>query len=662
MSRQDGTRRGHLARYRRYTGGPDPLAPPMDLRDAIDAIGRDVMEGASPRRALAEYLRRGAAGRRGLDKLAELANRRRQDLLRRGNLNKTFEQVRGLLDEAVLAERKELARALDDDARFAEMQIENLPPSPAQAVRELGDYSWRSPEAAEKFARIREIMGRELLDQRFAGMKKLMAEVSDTDRAELTRMLDDLNELLAKHNNGEDTAADFAAFMDRHGRFFPEGPRSIDELIDTLAKRSAAAERLFNSLTPEQQAEMAALSEQAFGSPELSEALARMSAQLRQSRPGEDWTGSQEFSGEQGMGLGEAVGAMNDIAELEALAEQLAQQHAGASLDDIDVDALARQLGDEAATDARALAELEKALRDQGYFSRAPDGDLRLSPKAIRTLGASILRDVADQLGGRAGQREANRPGVLGEPTGAGREWRFGDTQPWDTTRTVINAVLRTAGAAGERRPGAGVRLKAEDIEVTETEARGQAAVVLLVDTSFSMVMEGRWVPMKRTALALHQLISSRFRGDELALIAFGRHARTVTAEQLTGLDGVFEQGTNLHHGLLLAREHFRRHPNAQPVLLVVTDGEPTAHLEPNGEEFFFYPPHQRTIALTVRAFDQVAAMGTQTTVFQLGDTPWLTRFLDSVMRRVGGRLVRPDVDGLGAAVVGDYLGSRRRR
>jgi uncharacterized protein with von Willebrand factor type A (vWA) domain len=351
---------------------------------------------------------------------------------------------------------------------------------------------------------------------------------------------------------------------------------------------------------------------------------------------------------------------MNDIAELEALAEQLSQQHAGAALDDIDLDALARQLGDDAATDAKTLADLERALRDEGYFSRGPDGDLRLSPKAIRQLGQAILRDVAEQLGGRSGQRDANRAGVLGEPTGASREWRFGDTQPWDATRTVVNAVLRTAG--DDRRQDGSVRLRAEDIEVTETEARGQAAVALLVDISFSMVMEGRWVPMKRTALALHQLISSRFRGDELALIAFGRHARTLTAEQLTGLDGVYEQGTNLHHGLLLAREHFKRHPNAQPVLLVVTDGEPTAHLEPNGEDFFYYPPHRRTIALTVRAFDQVAALGAQTTVFQLGDTPWLTRFLDQVMRRVGGRLISPDLDGLGAAVVGDYLGSRRRR
>lgn len=651
-------RRGHLARYRRYTGGPDPLAPPVDLRDALDEIGRDVMSGVSPRRALQEYLRRGGENRRGLDKLAELANRRRQELLQRNNLGKTFEDVQKLLDEAVLAERKELARALDDDARFQEMRISNLPPSAAQAVRELGDYPWRSPEAAQKYEEIRDLLGRELLDQQFAGIKQALEGATDEDRAAIQKMLDDLNTLLDKHNAGTATPDDFDDFMAEHGQHFPENPRNIDELIDALAQRSAAAQRLYNSLSPEQRAELEELSQAAFGSPQLSQALSDLTGKLMDARPGEDWYGSQEFEGGEGMGLGDATQAMQDIADLESLAEQLSQQHNGAALDDIDLDALQRQLGDEAVADARTLAELEKALKDQGYFSRDPDGALRLSPKAIRQLGQSILRDVADRLTSRGGERNTARAGATGEATGASREWRFGDTEPWDATRTVLNGVLRQA-ASGASGP---VALDAKDIEVTETEARSRAAVALLVDTSFSMVMEGRWLSMKRTALALHQLISTRFRGDDLALISFGRFARTLSVGELTGLDGVYEQGTNLHHALALAQQHFRSHPNAQPVLLVVTDGEPTSHLERNGEPFFDYPPHPRTIAMTVRGLDAVAAQGAQITVFQLGDDPGLTRFLTAVVRRVGGRLVSPDLDGLGAAVVSDYLGSRKRR
>jgi uncharacterized protein with von Willebrand factor type A (vWA) domain len=183
------------------------------------------------------------------------------------------------------------------------------------------------------------------------------------------------------------------------------------------------------------------------------------------------------------------------------------------------------------------------------------------------------------------------------------------------------------------------------------------------------MVMENRWLPMKRTALALHHLVSTRFRSDALQIIAFGRYARTVSAAELTGLEGVYEQGTNLHHALALATRHLRRHPNAQPVVLIVTDGEPTAHLESypaadggGSGVFFDYPPHPRTIAHTVKGLDEVARLGAQVTIFRLGNDPGLARFIDQVARRVQGRVVVPDLDGLGAAVVGDYLTARKRR
>ncbi|ATD69993.1 VWA domain-containing protein [Gordonia amicalis] len=658
----------HRSRYQRYTGGPDPLAPPVDLREALETIGDDVMAGASPQRALRELLRRGTPNMRGLDKLREQVNRRRQELLKKRNLDGTFAEIRELLDRAVLEERKQLARDLDDDARFAEMQIGSLPPSTAQAVEELSEYNWRSPQAREDYEKIKDLFGRELLDQRFAGMKEALEGATEADRQRVSDMLKDLNELLEAHNRGEDTSEMFDEFMDAHGDFFPENPRNTEELIDSLAQRAAAAQQFYNSLTPEQQAELDQLAQQAFGSPDLMSQLAQMDSQLRAARPGLDWDNAQSFSGDQPMGLGEGAAALRDISELEALSEQLSQQYAGAQMDDIDLDALARQLGDEAAVDARMLAELEKALSEEGFFDRAADGQLRLSPKAMRQLGQSIFRDIAEQLSGRRGDRQTRRTGLLGEPTGASREWEFGDTDPWDVTRTVSNAVLRTVSETTEpslatsEMARSGVRIDVRDVEVAETESRTQAAVVLLVDTSFSMEMEGRWTPMKRTAIALNHLISTRFRSDELHLIAFGRYARSIDIAELTGLQPRMEQGTNLHHALLLAQRHLRRFPNAQPVVLVVTDGEPTAHLDPSGEPFFFYPPHPQTIALTVRELDHVARLGAQVTFFRLGEDPGLAHFMDQIARRIGGRVVAPDVDGLGAAVVGDYLKSRKGR
>src|ERR1700760_2959224 len=273
------------SRYSIYTGGPDPLAPPVDLREALEAIGQDVMEGSSPRRALSELMRRGTQSMRGADKLAAEANRRRRELLQRNNLDGTLQEIKKLLDEAVLAERKELARALDDDARFGELQLEALPASPAKAVQELSDYNWRSPEARQKYEQIKDLLGREMLDQRFAGMKEALEGATDEDRQRVNEMLDDLNGLLDKHSRGEDTQQDFDEFMDKHGEFFPENPSNVDELLDSLAKRAAAAQRFRNSLSAEQRAELDALAQQAFGSPALMEALGRLDAHLQSARP-----------------------------------------------------------------------------------------------------------------------------------------------------------------------------------------------------------------------------------------------------------------------------------------------------------------------------------------------------------------------------------------
>ena len=643
----------HNPRYGPYDGGPDPLAPPVDLREALAAIGDDVLSGTSPRHALRELLRRGNRDMRGLDDLAAQANRRRRELLRRNNLDGTLDEVRKLLDKAVLEERKELARALDDDARFNEMRIEELPPSTAQAVQDLADYNWRSEQARADYEKIRDLLGREVLDQRFSGMKQALEGATDEDREQIRQMLADLNQLLDAHSRGVDTAEQFAEFMDKHGQYFPDNPRNVEELLDSLAQRAAAAQRLRNSLSQEQRDELDALAQQAFGDPSLMSELSQLDQFLQAARPGEDWEGSQQFRGDNGMGLGEGTGALQDIAELESLADQLSQQYAGAALDDIDPELLARQLGDEAAADARTLADLEKALQEQGFFDRAPDGQWRHPPPPPRQLGQTALRDVAGQLSSRTGQRDTRRAGAMGEPTGASREWEFGDTEPWDVTRTITNAVLRDPG----RMP---VRLSVVDVEVGETEQRSQAAVALLVDTSFSMVMEDRWVPMKRTALALNHLVSTRFRSDELQLIAFGRHAHVLSPSELAGLDGAWDQGTNLHHALLLAARHLRRHSNAQPVVLIVTDGEPTAHLEADGEARFDYPPSARTLGLTVRALDAVARLGAKVTFFCLGEDPGLARVVDRMAHRVGGRVIAPDLDGLGAAVVSDYMRGRR--
>lgn len=632
-------------RYTRYTGGPDPLAPPPDLSRALGEIADDVMAGYSPEQALREYLRRA-----GIDDLMERTFEARQEILDRYNLGGTLQDIQKLLDEAVLAERGQLARDIDmddTDRTLREMQLENLPHSPAAAVNELSNYDWASSEVSEKFEQIKDLLGREMLEQRFAGMKSALENATDEDRAAINEMMRDLNTLLAAHRLGEDTQEDFDSFMAKWGHQFPEQPANVDELIDLLAQRSAAAQRMLNSMTDEQRRELMELSAQAFGSPELFAQLTEMDSHLRTIRPDLDWTGGEQFRGDQGLGLGDGTGAIQNLGDLDNLADQLSQ----ARPRDLDLDAIENLLGKDSSISARTLAELERALRDSGLLRKDPDGTLKLSPQAMRKLGASLLQDASDSL--NQGRRDSHAAGASGEPTGASKPWEFGDTQPWDTTRTITNALLRGGGASS---PDGGVDIEVGDIEVIETESRTKQAVALLVDTSFSMAAEGRWVPMKRTALALHHLISTKFRGDELALISFGRYAQAMDISELTALPPVHEQGTNLHHGLMLAQQFFARNNTMRPTLLVVTDGEPTAHLEPWGEAWFNWPTHPVTLSKTVTELDSLTRRGTHSTFFQLGHDPGLTQFLQDLTNRVDGRLVIPELEELGSAVLGEYL------
>ncbi len=645
--------------YGPYHGGPDPLAPPIDLREAIDEIGEEVMAGASPRSALDELLRRGTRSTPGLDELTRRLWQRRSEIQRRHRLDGTLQEVRRLLDEAVAAERRAALAEDTDEARFRRARLDALPTGTAAAVSELADYQWATETGRQAYERIRELLGQQLLRSRFEGMAEALRSTTPRDVERINRMLADLNALLAAHAQSfGDVEQRFAEFMRRHGEFFPENPRDIDELIDVLAARAAAAQRMLNSMTPEQRGELAELSRQAFGDPRIAQQLSQLDDQLRALRPGQDWTSSARFRGDDPLGLADGVRAMTDLSELDALAEQLSQGYPGASLEDIDLDALQRQLGPDAVVDARRLAELERELRRQGIVERTPDGALRLTPRALRRLGETALADVVRSLRTRTGRRDTASAGAAGEPTGATRPWEFGDSEPWAVPQTVRNAVLRTAAADGSGR----VRLDVSDVEVVETEHRARAAVALCVDTSWSMVTEGRWLPMKRMALALHHLISTRFRGDALEVVTFGRYAQSVRIEELVGLEGTWEQGTNAHHALLLAERHLRRHPDATPVVLMVTDGEPTAHLESDGVAEFDYPPSPRTLGKTLSEVDRIAKLGAAFTVFRLGDEPRLEAFVDLLARRAGGRVVASDPDGLGAAVVGDYLRHRRAR
>jgi uncharacterized protein with von Willebrand factor type A (vWA) domain len=650
-------------RYGAWRGGPDPLAAPYDVRAAVDAVGRDVLAGGSVREALRDLIRRGLDGLRGLDDLVARARRMRRDALRRGNLDGALTRSQALLDQALAAEREELGRRDDDAARFAESILDNLPSSTARAVEELSEYEWASDEARRLYEQILGGLRRDVLEQRFAGLRQALRgadpAVDPEANRQLKEMMRDLNALLAQHARGEDTTDSFREFMRRHGEFFPEQPQTVEELIDALARRAAAGERLMRSLTPQQREELGQLMARALGDAEMAREMAALTDNLRALRPNMPWNRRERMRGEDDLGYGEATGALAEVADLDDLLDQLGQDHPGATLDDIDVSTVETQLGRSAADDVRRLQELERELRRQGWVSRGDDG-LTLSPKALRRLGSTALRQVFAHLAtGRQGQHDLRDAGAAGELTGASRRWAFGDEQPIDVARTVGNAVRRQAGS------GVGVlplELSVEDFEVAETERRVSAAVALCVDLSFSMISGGRWGPMKQTALALQHLVATQFPQDALQIIGFGRYAMRLTQQELVSVEPDFVQGTNLHHALMLAGRHLRKHSDAEPVVLVVTDGEPTAHLEDDGVAYFDWPSSRETIRATIAEVDKLTRYGATLNVFMLGEEEGLRRFVDAVVWRNGGRMFSPDPADLGRYVVSDYMRARRGR
>jgi uncharacterized protein with von Willebrand factor type A (vWA) domain len=650
-------------RYGPWHEGPDPLAPPYDIAGALDELGDAVLGGANTADALRDLLRQGAPGLRGLEDMLRRVREQRRQLRSRGRLDGTLEQARALLDKAVGQERAALFPDPSDDARLRESELDALASDPARAIRSLAEYDWRSDQARATYEELKELLREEVLDSQFRGMKQAMKSMqsgspeSAAAMQAVKDMMADLNEMLAADARGEHTQDDFDQFMAKHGQFFPDQPANLEELVDSLARRAAAMERMLSSMTPEQRDELAAMMAQSMEDMGLASEMARLNDALRTRRPDLDWTGRTRMKGNQPLGMSDATTALEELADLEELESTLGQEYPGASLEDVDEEAIRRALGRQAVDDLRQLREVERELERQGYLRR-DGGRLELTAKAVRRLGATALRRVFASLSGSTrGDHDVPDAGSAGELTGSSRAWQFGDEQPLDVVRTVSNAILRSGPTSS-----GGVKLHVDDFEVIETERRTSAAVCLLVDLSWSMTLRGTWGVAKSTALALHSLVSTRFPQDALQVIGFSNYARVLQPTELAGLDAEMVQGTNLQHALLIAGRFLDRHPEHEPVVLVVTDGEPTAHLLPSGDYTFDWPPSPETLAVTLAEADKMTRRGATLNVFMLASDQGLVDFVEKLAKRNGGRVFAPADDQLGDYVVSDYLRARRGR
>jgi uncharacterized protein with von Willebrand factor type A (vWA) domain len=649
-------------RYGEYRDGPDPLAPPYDVRGAVDALGESVLDGTDPAAALRDLLRRGMTDQRGLADLHRRVRERQREIRSRGRLDGTLEEVRAMLDTAIGQERAELFPDPDDSARMREAELDALPSDPAQAIRQLSDYEWQSDAARQTFEQLKDLLRREVLDSQFRGMKQALSDADPQAMQRVKDMMADLTSMLEADARGEHTQEDFDQFMSQYGDMFPDSPENLEELVDSLARRMQAAQRLLDSLTDEQREELAGLMAQAMEDAGLAAEMSRLGDALRSRRPDIDAPGPRtRMSGQEPMGLGDATTALAELADLADLEAALRQDYPGARMDDIDEEAVRRALGRSAVDDMENLRQIERELERQGYLQRT-DGRLELTPKAVRRLGETALRKVFAQLPeGSHGNHDIRGAGQAGEPTGSTRPWVFGDEQSIDAAATVRNALLRGAGTPAAERGAGGVRLDVTDFEVGETERKATAAVCLLVDLSYSMELRGTWGAAKQTALALHALVRSQYPQDAIQVIGFSNYARELRETDLASLTWDMVQGTNLHHALVLAGRFLDKRPEHNPVVIVITDGEPTAHLRRDGQFWFDWPPSPETLELTLAEVDKMTRRQATMNIFMLADDDRLTAFVDEVARRNGGRVLRASGDSLGEYVVSDFLRTRRQ-
>jgi uncharacterized protein with von Willebrand factor type A (vWA) domain len=642
--------------YGRFHGGPDPLAARADAGAGVDEIGKRIMDGQSVRDALRDVLRSGSQDRRGLAEMARQLRERRRELRESGRMDGLLSDLQTMLDEALDLERSALFPDPSDDARFAEAMLDALPDDVPRAMAELANYPWRSAEAAEKFNEMQERLRRDVIDQQFAGLSQSAQSMADPEvQAAMAEMMRDLNALLDAHRTGDATDEDYWEFIERHKEFFPNAPETLDEFIDDLARQSAAMERMLASMTPEQRAELSAAMQQALSDMGLQDEMGKLQDHLQALRPEFSRQRGASLSGESSLGLPDATRALAEMADLETLLSQLADADAMADLTQIDMDALEQALGRGMRDDLQAMQQMQRDLEEQGFL--VGDGDaLHLSPKAIRRIGQTALREIFDHINGsERGDPDTRRAGASGEPSGTHRPWRFGDDESIDVVRTVQNAGRRRLAT------GSTAMLDPEDFAVAETETVTRAAVALLVDQSFSMVMNDTWSAAKTMALALHSLTSMNYPLDALQVIGFANLARVVDPMEIPNLQASEVQGTNLQHALMLAGRFLDKHPGSQRIVMVVTDGEPTAHLSGDGGWWFDWPPSRETITETVAQVDAMTRRKVSITWFRLGDEPRLARFLDEMARRNGGKVLAPATDRLGDYVISDYVQVRRR-
>jgi uncharacterized protein with von Willebrand factor type A (vWA) domain len=656
-------------RYSRWDG--TQVGFDLDADAVLEQVTDDLLYHGDLNAALRRLLQSGFRDRQGeqvqgvrdlLDKL----RRQRQERLDRFDLGGVYDEIAEELREVVDAERNALDRQVaeaaasgdprrEETARSAaaerNMQLEMLPPDLAGMVRELERYEFTSPEAAQRFEELVEKLRQQVLDSYVNRMTGAVEGMTPEDMARMKDMLAELNQMLEQRAAGQEP--DFDGFMSRYGDFFPENPKDLDELLEVLARRMAAMQSLLASMTPEQRAQIGQLAEQLLDDMDLRWQVDQLASQLRSAFPDMGWDRRYDFTGQDPLGLAEAASTLEDLGDLDRL-EQLLRgaSHPGA-LAEADVDRARELLGDDAARSLDQLAKLTRLLQDAGLIDQR-EGRLELTPKGLRRIGRNALADLFQRLAkDKLGRHEQENDGNGHERTYETKAYEFGDPFNLDIQRTVRNAIARTGG-------GTPVQLSPDDFEVERTENVVRSSTVLMLDLSLSMPMRDNFLAAKKVAMALHSLISTQFPRDFLGIVGFSEVAREIRPQDLPEVSWDFVYGTNMQHAFQISRRLLARQTGTKQIIMI-TDGEPTAHFETGmSEPYFSYPPVRETVDATLREVVRCTREGIRINTFMLDPTGHLRSFVERLTKLNRGRAFFTTPETLGDYVLVDFIEQKR--
>ena len=602
----------------------------------------------------------------GLREMLDKLRKERAERLEQFDLGGMYDEISAALDDIVAEERDAIDDHLDDerasgDDRRAEiaaeamqnksLQLDLMPPDLAGKVNSLQNYEFVSPEAREQFEQLLEQLKQELAQSYFNQMAGAMESITPDDLQRMKDMMADLNQMLEQHQQGEET--DFEDFMEKYGDFFPENPQNIEELLEIMARRMAAMQAMLNSMTPEQRAQLQALSEQLMDDMDLQFQAQQLSENLQNMFPDAGWQRSQQFSGDDPMSLAQGSRVMQELGDLDQLQEMLQSVSNPSALAEVDLDRVRELLGQESAESLEHMSRMAQMLEEAGYVEQK-EGRLELTPRAVRKIGNNALAELFHRLTrDTAGTHKLDRTGIGHERAYETKPYEFGDPFNLNIEQTVRNAIQRTGG-------GTPVRLSQDDFEIERTEEITRASTVLMLDLSLSMPMRDNFLPAKKVTMALHSLITSQYPRDFMGIVGFAETARELKAHELPEVSWDFAYGTNMQHGLMIARRLLSRQTGTKQIIMI-TDGEPTAHLLASGHVYFNYPPVRETIDATLKEVLRCTRDNIRINTFMLDPDGSLRRFVEQMSELNGGRAFFTTPENLGDYVLVDFVEHRRR-